>query len=145
MGPTVTFNGASPNGRLQGSVLACPSFSYTSDPAAPSSSIVGLLNGDAFTRSGSFNSSGILGGDIRFAVLDYSSKSAPNRFRYLTSDVTRDIKHQVITTFSFEREKPDGSIEIVKDTFRQLAGSNLMNQVSTDFGMWHIGESSVAR
>jgi hypothetical protein len=51
--------------------------------------MVGLLNSDACLRTASFDAEGILQGDVRFTVLDYSSTSAPNRFRYLSSNLSR--------------------------------------------------------
>ena len=70
---------------LQFSVVAAHHFHLSPD----ANFITGLMNADAFTRTKSFDKEGLSNGEIRFSIVDFGTKSPPDRLRFSTSSVDR--------------------------------------------------------
>lgn len=116
------------NGELVLSLLSAPVVQTYPDEPNPQT-MVGLLNSDACLRTASLDNDGILQGDVRFTILDYSTTSAPNRFRYLSSNLSRSHQAKLMECMIRNRQiAKEKNVEIKLYIVVFLPGASLRKQ-----------------
>ena len=106
--------------------------------------MVGLMNHHACARTEELDSDGILGGEIRFSIVDYSGTAPPNRFRFLSSKTPKKVQNLLMESLSPQKEDASGKKKRDRRIYRGLMNGSFLSEASSGPGNWIIQHSTAS-